>query len=113
MQCHDIAFTSKSGFSSSIVCRNSRHLRPATSPIEVEKFAELEPDLNPEQELSLKFRTTDVSELPPTVTLVPLATQAHRDLMSSHQTLSKSSGAESRTSSGRVVRKPIRFREDT
>ena len=44
---------------------------------------------------------------------VPLVTQAHHDLMSSHQTLAMSSGAESRTSSGRVVRIPIRFREDT
>ena len=91
--------------------RNRRHLRPATSPIEVEKFAELEPDLDPEQELSLKFPTADVSELPATVTQhqVPLVTQAQHDLMSSHQTLAKSSGAESRTSSGRVVRKPIRL----
>ena len=99
----------------SIVRRNRRHLRPATSPIEVEKFAKLEPDLDPEQELSLKFSTADVSELHPTVTQykVPLVTQAHHDVMSSHQTFVKSSGAESRTSSGRVVRKPIRFREDT
>ena len=42
-----------------IVRRNRRHLRPATSPIEVEKFAELEPDLDPEQELSLKFPVFD------------------------------------------------------
>ena len=90
----------------SIVRRNRRHLRPTTNPIEIEKFAELEPDIS---------ATADVQELPPTVTQckVPLVTQPHPDLKSSHGTLTKSSGAEVKTSSGRVVRKPIRFREDT
>ena len=90
----------------SIVRRNRRHLRPTTNPIEIEKFAELEPDIS---------ATADVQELPPTVTRckVPLVTQPHPDLKSSHGTLTKSSGAEVKISRGRVVRKPIRFREDT
>ena len=85
--------------------RNSRHLRPTTNPIEVEKFAELEPDIEPEQDLSPKSATADVQELPPTVTQskVPLVTQPHPDLKSSRGTLTKSSGAGVRTSSGRVV----------
>ena len=98
----------------SIVRRNWRHLSPATSPIEVEKFAELKPDVEPEQNLGPKSSTADVQEATPTVThcKVPLVTQPHPDLTSSYQTLTKRPGAEVRTSSGRVVRKPIRFRED-
>ena len=99
----------------SIVRRNRRHLRPTTSPIEIEKFAELEPDIEPERDPSPKSATADVQELPPTVTQckAPLVTQPHPDLKSSHGTLTKSSGAKVKTSSGRVVRKPIRFREDS
>ena len=95
--------------------RNRRHLRPTTSPIEIEKFAELEPDIEPEQDPSPKSATADVQELPPTVTQckAPLVTQPHPDLKSSHGTLTKWSGAKVKTSSGRVVRKPIRFREDS
>ena len=58
----------------SIVRQNRRHLRPATSPIEVEKFAELEPDVEPEQDLSPKSSTADVQESTPTVTHCKSAT---------------------------------------
>ena len=88
----------------SIVRRNRRHLRPTTSPIEIEKFAELEPDIEPEQDPSPKSVTQCKA---------PLVTQPHPDLKSSHGTLTKSSGAEVKTSSGQVVRKPIHFREDS
>jgi len=89
--------------SQSIVRRNRRHLRPTTNPIKVEKFAELEPDMEPEQDLSLKS-ATDVQELPPTVTKckVPLVTHPQSDPKSPYGTLTKSSGAEARTSNGRV-----------
>ena len=63
--------------------------------------------MEPEQDLSLKSATADVQELPPTVT------QPHPDPKSSHETLTKSSVAEVRTSSGRVMSRPIRVREDT
>ena len=98
----------------SVVRRNRRHLRPVTGPLDVEKLAELEPDIEPVQDLSPKSSTADVQESSPTMThcKVPLVTQPHPDLMSSHQTLTDPSGTEVRTSSGRVVRKPIRFRED-
>ena len=98
----------------SIVRRNRRHLRPVTGPIEVEKFAELEPDVEPERDLSPKSSPTDVQETSPTVThcKVPLVTQPHPDLTSSRQALTKPPGAEVRALSGRVVRKPFRFRAD-
>ena len=71
--------------------------------------------MEPEQDLSPKSATAGVQELPPTVTQckVPLVTPPHADPKSSHGTLTKSSGTEVRTSSGRLARKPIRFREDT
>jgi len=76
-------------------------MRPTTNPIKVEKFAELEPDMETEQDLSPKS-ATDVEELPQTVTQckVPLVTHPHSDPKSPHGTLTKSSGAEARTSSG-------------
>jgi len=87
----------------SIVRRNRTHLSPTTNPIEVEKVAELEPDMELEQDLSLKSATADVQELPPTVTQckVPLVTQPHPDPKSSHETLTNLSVAEVKTSSGR------------
>ena len=95
----------------SIVHQNRRHLRLTTNPNRVEKFAELEPDVEPEQDLSPKSATADLQELPQTVTQckVPLVTQPHANSKSSHGTLTKSSGAEVRTSSSQVVRKSIRF----
>ena len=90
----------------SIVRRNRRHLGRRTNCTEVEKFAELERDIEPEQDLSPKSATADVQELPPTVTQckVPLVTPPHSDPKSSHGSLTKSSGAEFRTSSGRIKR---------
>ena len=51
-----------------IVLQNRSHLHPTTNPIKVEKFAELKPDMEPEEDLSPKSATTDMQELPPTVT---------------------------------------------
>lgn len=48
------------------VRRNQRSVRPTTSPIKVEKFAEVEPHVKVPQELCPKSRTADVQELPPT-----------------------------------------------
>lgn len=67
-----------------MVIARPRHVRPTTSPIEVEMFAEVEAHVKVQQELCPKSRTADAQELLLTVIQcdVLLVTQPYPDMKS-------------------------------